>query len=529
LRSISTPEDGESLIRLEHYAQVGAAQLDLLLPDPEDRSGALALLQERLSVQVGREQTRDRTLLDSFDGRLRAAGLRAERADRSLTLHEPGAAVRRAQVASAPRYLVEELPAGPLRDRLAGVLEERALLPAVRVRSDRRSLAVLNADAKTVVRLTLEAGEVVLDGGRRVALAPRLTVQPVLGYDADHARALRVLRDQLGFRPAERPLFDEAAVAAGRLPEGISTKPKVELARGTRTDAAGSEVLLRLLEIAEVNVPGTLDDLDTEFLHDLRVSIRRARSVLRELKDVHEPRARQKLRDELKWAQQLTGPVRDLDVQLLEWSELVVLLPPERAAELDPLRQLLAGRRSAELAKLRRGLRSKRFAAALEAWRTLPADPDGANAARPIEAVAGERIRRVYRRMVRDGSAIDDTSPAEALHDLRKRGKELRYLLELFGSPFPKSVVKPMVSTLKDLQEVLGRFQDRAVQIELLQEVREELAGQPGGPAALMAAGTLIDALVADQHAARDHFAETFSAFAAKPQRKLVRDAFPGS
>ena len=33
-----------------------------------------------------------------------------------------------------------------------------------------------------------------------------------------------------------------------------------------------------------------------------------------------------------------------------------------------------------------------------------------------------------------------------------------------------------MISTLKDLQEVLGRFQDRAVQIELLHEVRDELA-----------------------------------------------------
>jgi hypothetical protein len=44
-----------------------------------------------------------------------------------------------------------------------------------------------------------------------------------------------------------------------------------------------------------------------------------------------------------------------------------------------------------------------------------------------------------------------------------------------------------------------------------------------------MAAGALIDALVADQQAARDHFAETFSAFASKPQRKLVRHAFPGS
>jgi CHAD domain-containing protein len=516
-----------SLIRLEHYAPVDSAPLDLLLPDPADRTGAVTLLEERLSVQRGREQTLDRELLDSFDGRLRAEGLRAEYAGGVLTLHEPGAAVRRAEVAAAPRYLVEELPEGPLRARLAGVLEERALLPSVRVRSAIQPLAVVNGDAKTVVRLALETGEAVLGGGRRVALASRLTVQPVLGYAADHARALRVLREQLGFTPADQPLFDEAVIAAGGLPEGVSTKPKVTLARGTRTDAAASEVLTRLLAIAEVNVPGTLDDLDTEFLHDLRVSIRRARSVLRELKGVHEPRAWRSLRDELKWAQQLTGPVRDLDVQLLEWGDLVTLLPADRGADLEPLRALLARRRKAELAKLRRGLRGKRFAAALDAWRTLPPDEDGPNAARPIEDVAGDRIRKVYRRMVRDGSAIGDDSPADDLHDLRKRGKELRYLLELFGSPFPKSVVKPMISTLKDLQEVLGRFQDRAVQIELLHEVREELAGERGGPAALMAAGAVIDALVADQQAARDEFAATFSAFASKSQRKLVDHAFP--
>ena len=31
------------------------------------------------------------------------------------------------------------------------------------------------------------------------------------------------------------------------------------------------------------------------------------------------------------------------------------------------------------------------------------------------------------------GRAIDDDSPHEALHDLRKKGKELRYLLEFFA------------------------------------------------------------------------------------------------
>ena len=73
-------------------------------------------------------------------------------------------------------------------------------------------------------------------------------------------------------------------------------------------------------------------------------------------------------------------------------------------------------------------------------------------------------------------------------------------------------MVKPLVSTLKDLQEVLGRFQDRAVQVELLHEVRDELRRDE--PATLMALGSLLDALVADQHAARDEFAERFAAFA---------------
>jgi CHAD domain-containing protein len=153
--------------------------------------------------------------------------------------------------------------------------------------------------------------------------------------------------------------------------------------------------------------------------------------------------------------------------------------------------------------------------------------PDRPLAGLAIEAVAGDRIRSVHRRMVRDGSAIDDASPPEALHDLRKRGKELRYLLELFGSVFPPTVVKPMVSALKGLQNVLGRFQDRAVQAELLRGLGDELAAKEGGPQALMALGLVAEALFADQHAARAGFAERFQLFAAPEQRALVRDTFP--
>ena len=75
--------------------------------------------------------------------------------------------------------------------------------------------------------------------------------------------------------------------------------------------------------------------------------------------------------------------------------------------------------------------------------------------------------------MVKMGKAIDDDSPAEDLHELRKVGKELRYLLEFFVEPLPAPrSTKPFIKTLKGLQDQLGRFQDHEVQANALRDAR---------------------------------------------------------
>jgi hypothetical protein len=58
---------------------VPSTPIELLLPPALDREAAVALLAKRLTLEVGRPRSEDRLVLDSFDGRLRAAGLRAER------------------------------------------------------------------------------------------------------------------------------------------------------------------------------------------------------------------------------------------------------------------------------------------------------------------------------------------------------------------------------------------------------------------------------------------------------------------
>jgi CHAD domain-containing protein len=180
-----------------------------------------------------------------------------------------------------------------------------------------------------------------------------------------------------------------------------------------------------------------------------------------------------------------------------------------------------------------RALRSERTVALLSEWSSCldrlqeGHDGGGPDAGRPVGELAGERIAKVYARMVRMGDAIGPGSAPTEYHELRKQGKELRYLLELFGAPlFSRDVVTPMIKSLKALQDVLGRHQDREVQAATLRSLGASVAAISGGSEALMAMGVLVERLEDDQLAARDQFASSFTAFASKRCRRLARETF---
>ena len=80
----------------------------------------------------------------------------------------------------------------------------------------------------------------------------------------------------------------------------------------------------------------------------------------------------------------------------------------------------------------------------------------------------------------------------------------------MFGGLFEPKVAKPMVSTLEDLH---GDFQDGDVEVEMMR-VLGDLAVKPGGPAALIAVGPVLDALFAGQ-------------FAGHTPQALVHTTFP--
>jgi CHAD domain-containing protein len=313
----------------------------------------------------------------------------------------------------------------------------------------------------------------------------------------------------------------------------VAAQVKVELERDGRADRATAVVLRALLGVIEANLDGAVADLDSEYLHDLRVGVRRSRTVQRQLRRVFEPASLHNFRKEFRWLQRVTGQTRDLDVQLEDFAGLAAVVPPDLRPDLDELLRALRDRRDRAHREMVRELRSDRVTELLSGWPkyvdALEASParHRPHAARPIARVAGRRIRRVYHETVRMGNELGPGSPAEHYHELRKRGKELRYLLELFGKPlFPGEVVEPTTRALKGVQDVLGRHQDREVQVAALHELADPSRAH-GAPAANPA---LIQLLVArlegDKLAARAAFARRFAPLADRQQRETVKQVF---
>jgi CHAD domain-containing protein len=120
-----------------------------------------------------------------------------------------------------------------------------------------------------------------------------------------------------------------------------------------------------------------------------------------------------------------------------------------------------------------------------------------------------------FAKVARRGAAITKDSPAESLHDLRKRCKELRYALEFFAPLHDPSAYAKVVGDLKRLQTCLGDFQDTEVQIGEIRTLAAAMLAAGEVPAVtLLAMGEVTAGLAVRQRAARADFERLFTAFA---------------
>jgi CHAD domain-containing protein len=194
---------------------------------------------------------------------------------------------------------------------------------------------------------------------------------------------------------------------------------------------------------------------DPEALHDFRVAVRRTRSGLKHSGGLLSKRQRKRFQDEFSRLQDVTSAARDYEV----W---MAVLPVD-----DPLRLVLAGYYDTARRNAAETLATRHTQKLLARWHTaLAALPRGNTRVSSAASIAAQRQRVL---------AAAETAGVEAdaiqLHGLRKRVKELRYLIELFIDEERRPLRKP----LKKLQDALGDVQDVAVQRAWLVEHAEEV------------------------------------------------------
>jgi CHAD domain-containing protein len=491
----------------------------------------------REDFQVERRQPRRfrRNYFDTFDWRLFAS-------DCVLEIDEmPEPRARLCAIGKSGRVVEEDIdalrpwfgdfPGRQLRPELVRLGHQRALLclGAVEVRASH--FEIRDRRGKVLARL---AKEQLLDrsrGGRGRTVATAVRLQPLRGYEDVAAKMLRALdkpaagRADNSYRAAMRLLRRKPGDYSGRL--------RVRLSAKQDSRQALARVLLFLLDIAERNLEGIGADIDTEFLHDFRISCRRSRSLLTQVRGVLPPADLARFRDAFSWLSTVTGPQRDLDVFLLALPGYAAELDAGGRAALRPFQELLEAERAAEHARLLQALESERFAGFRRDWRLFLEQAAAAGGGvedeggQPVVTVANRSIWRVYRRLQRDGKAAGAGGYSEALHELRKTGKKLRYLLEAFRTLYPEDDIEAIIASLRKLQNVLGDIVDSAVQQSYLREWGAVLAARGGVPADTADALIQLGARREMEGAAAERkFRGRFAAFAGPETAERMRRLF---
>jgi len=327
-------------------------------------------------------------------------------------------------------------------------------------------------------------------------------------------------------------IYFKALAVVDKKPGSYTAKVNIQLDPDMRSDKAAKAILSFLVQIMRINEAHIEKDVDTEFIHDFRVAIRRTRSALGQIKYVFPTKTTDRFKKDFSFVGRLSNELRDLDVYLLNEDKYKAMLPPILRDDIDPLFDYLRKKRSKALHKVIRGLKSKKYAKILQDWEAFLNKPQrdsvtASNAKLPVIDLARNRIYKKYRNVVKVGNQILENTEDEMLHVLRIHCKKLRYLMEFFSSLFPPKKINTLIDQLKKLQDNLGDFNDLRIQREYLLNIIEELPiAHQQSKKTLAAIGSLIGALVNEKQAVKDAFAKTFTDFTSPANQGLFRELF---
>lgn len=321
-----------------------------------------------------------------------------------------------------------------------------------------------------IVLMMLDVGEVASDGNS-VPLS-ELELELAAGEAADLLDIARELASELELRPeplskAQRGymLFEKRDPQ----PQRAATPP---LSPELDVEAGFRSVTLACLAQLQGNEAGARLGRDPEFVHQMRVALRRLRSALRLFAPMLNPEPAAEIDAGIARLATRLGVARDWDVLMEDTLQPVTRAFPDDE-RLSALATAATARRRAAQSAASLVLQEPDYAhlilsvlAFCHGRTTVRAQAHGERlprfAARRIEALA----RRVSTRARRAASL-----EVEALHRLRIAVKRLRYGLEFFGPVLPEKAVRRAQRHMAALQDDLGFLNDQATAARILAEL----------------------------------------------------------
>jgi triphosphatase len=371
----------------------------------------------------------------------------------------------RLDVAAFPR---EEILAATGLDvaRLASQLR-----PRFETRFARRSAQVL-VDGATRAEISLDRGYVAAGERREPISEVELELKAgdtasLLRYAADLAKPLGLALE-----------FESKAERGYRLVSGEAFPPprkwrRPRLGELATPSEAFSAIFAAALTQAGANARGVVHGRDPEYLHQMRVGLRRLRSALVAFRALVPKKAARPIVERLRTVMPDLGAARDWDV----FSDGLVRIgvqEPERAPLIAPLLARARVKRTAARRRARHAAASPKLQAfLLRALRWVNAGPwkgHAKNAQGELGAFAAAALERLHGRALEQAKDID-WSNAERRHRLRIRMKRLRYACDFFVASFPGAAARPYIKRLAALQDILGDLNDIAVARRLLAEI----------------------------------------------------------
>jgi len=453
-------------------------ELKLTLSDPEAENDIVAHIRGKgYKVKELKPVRNTDTYLDTFDWTLfkKKLALRYRSSNgtfmytiKGIGEMENGVAQRTETEISldGPAAVPSEITAKQIREQIEEIIYPRKLLEHIQIRTDRRPYRIISPEGAKI-ELAFDTTGFYLRGLHKPRRAGKLheLEAELLHGSVSALQSLAILLTQISSCTPSTASKLETAIE--RLHVSIPSKKLPEIYRirlDDRLDLAVRKILAYQFSRFREHLSGVRHDVDTEFVHQARVSTRRMRSALRLFGDAVPKGTCSYLTSEMQWLGGLFGTVRDLDVFLLNlplFQQEIDRFPKRNMKIFD---HWIRRHRRSPFEALTKGLESlrytnfeKRFLRFLEL--PLPARPRAALALKRVREVAPAVIREKFDAVIKQGHKVLENPKMKQFHQLRIQMKRLRYACEFMASAYD-GALEPFIERTTEIQDCLGELQD---------------------------------------------------------------------